>query len=326
MNPQKAGILLAQLGTPDAPTPAALRPYLKEFLEDPRVIEGNRIVWWFVLNLFILPRRPARSAALYRRVWTEEGSPLLLHTLEQARGLEKALGGRVPVEPGMRYGNPAASKALGKLKEKGVDRLLVFPLFPQYCGATTGSVHDAVFDHFKRERVIPAIRFVPPYPTHPAYIGALAAIAREELARLPWKPDKLIFSFHGIPRKYIEAGDVYRNHVEATTSELVKAMSLSAGEYELCFQSRFGKEEWLTPYLDERLGTLPSSGVKRLAVICPGFTSDCLETIDEIGHEGEKRFREAGGEALRLIPCLNSHPAWIQAMAAIAKEELSGWI
>ncbi|HVR75815.1 MAG TPA: ferrochelatase, partial [Planctomycetota bacterium] len=322
MNPPKAGLLLAQLGTPDAPTPAALRPYLKEFLEDPRVIEANRIVWWFVLNLFILPFRPARSAALYRRVWTEAGSPLLIHTLAQARGLEQALGGAVPVEPGMRYGNPAAGEALRKLMEKGVDRLLVFPLFPQYCGATTGSVHDAVFDHFKRERVIPAIRFVPPYPTHPAYIGALQTIAGEELARLSWKPDKLLISFHGIPRRYIEAGDVYRTHVEATTAALVKAMDLSAGEYELCFQSRFGKEEWLMPYLDERLGALPSSGVERIAVLCPGFPSDCLETIDEIGHEGAKRFREAGGEELKLIPCLNSHPAWIQAMAAIAREEL----
>jgi len=326
MSERLTGVLIAQLGTPDAPTPQALRPYLREFLGDPRVIETDRAVWWFVLNCFILPRRPARSARLYQRVWTERGSPLLFHTADQARDLQTALGDGVRVAFGMRYGNPPASRALEELRQAGVDRVLVFPMFPQYCGATTGSVYDAVFDHYRRQRVVPGLRFVPPYYKHPAYIGALAAVAREEIARLPWKPEKLVISFHGIPKRYVLKGDPYQVHAEETARALVAALRLEPSEYELCFQSRFGREEWLQPYTDEKLAELARSGFRRIAAICPGFTTDCLETIDEIGHEGKKQFQEAGGEDLRLIPCLNSHPAWIEAMAAIAREELAGWI
>ncbi len=326
MSRPKIGVFLAQLGTPDAPTPGALRPYLREFLSDPRVIEVNRVLWWFVLNFLILPRRPARSAALYKRVWTEKGSPLLLHTIEQARGLQAALGDGVAVDFGMRYGSPPAPSVLDGLCERGVDRILVFPMFPQYCAATTASVYDAVFDHFKQRRVVPALRFVPPYGTHPAYIGALAAVAKEELSRLPWKPDKVLISFHGVPRRYVESGDPYKTQAVETTQELAQALGLGPDDYMLSFQSRFGKEEWLKPYTDETLADLGRRGLKRVAAICPGFTVDCLETIDEIGREGRKTFQRAGGEDLRLIPCLNAHPVWIDAMARIAREELAGWV
>jgi ferrochelatase len=326
MQPPPPGILLAQLGTPDAPTPKALRPYLREFLSDPRVIEGNRLVWWVVLNGLVLPRRPARSAALYRRVWTDRGSPLLFHSLDQVRGLEAALRGKARVELAMRYGNPALAPALAKLKAEGIERMLVFPMFPQYAAATTASIYDAVFACLRQERVVPALRFVPPYGAHPAYIAALATVAREELARLPWKPEKILISFHGIPRRYVDQGEIYPRQAEETTRLLAAALGLGPEDYELTFQSRFGKEEWLQPYTDQRLGELGRAGVKRIAAICPGFVADCLETIDEIGHEGKRVFQAAGGEDLRLIPCLNSHPAWIAAMATIARQELAGWL
>jgi ferrochelatase len=322
----RIGILVAQLGTPDAPTARALRPYLRQFLSDPRVIEANRALWWVILNFLVLPRRPARSAALYRRVWTERGSPLLFHTLDQARGLEAALGGSAVVEAGMRIGNPSFAAAFDSLRRRGAERVLVFPMFPQYSGTTTASIYDGVFEYVKSQRVVPVLRFVPSYHAHPAYIEALAAVAREELARLPWRPDRILITFHGIPRRYVEKGDIYRRHVEETTSLLVSALGLAPEDYVLTFQSRFGKEEWLKPYTDETLAELGRSGVKRIAAICPGFAADCLETIDEIGHEGKRQFTEAGGEELRLIPCLNAHPAWIAGMARIAREELSGWL
>jgi ferrochelatase len=326
MNSSRPGVIIAQLGTPDAPTAPALRRYLRQFLWDPRVIEINRIKWWLILNLFVLPRRPAQSAALYKRVWTEKGSPLLLTSLEQARALEAALGGSVLVEVGMRYGNPSLPSALDRLCEKGADRILIFSMFPQYAAATTASIYDAVGAHFRRRRVVPALRFVPPYGKHPAYIGALAAIVREELSRLSWKPDKLLISFHGIPKSYVEKGDIYKLQAEETTRLLASALGLTPADYELCFQSRFGREEWLKPYTDEKLGELGRGGVKRVVAICPGFTADCLETIDEIGREGKRQFLEAGGSDLRLIPCLNTHPLWIKAMETMAREELSGWL
>jgi ferrochelatase len=336
------GILLVQLGTPDAPTAPALRRYLREFLSDPRVIEAPRLVWWLVLNLIILPFRPRRSAALYRRVWTERGSPLLLTTREQARLLEAELGPfqspaggaadgaagypKVRVEVGMRYGNPSIGAGLDRLSAAGVDRVLVFPLFPQYSAVTTASVHDAVARHLRKRRVVPAIRQVPPFPDDPAYIRALAARVREEIERLPYKPARLLVSYHGVPKSYVEKGDPYRAHVELTTRLLAEALGLGREEYILTFQSRFGPQEWLKPYTDETLEALGAGGTKRIAAVCPAFVTDCLETIDEIGREGARRFREAGGEELHLIPCLNVHPEWIRAMAEIARRELSGWI
>ena len=303
-----------------------MRRYLREFLSDRRVVELNRVLWWGILNFLILPRRPARSAALYRRIWTDKGSPLLLTTLEQARQLEEALEGRVRVEVGMRYGNPSIGRAIDTLCGQGMDRILVFPMYPQYAAATTGSIYDAVGRHMAKRRVLPALRYVPPYYGHPAYISAWATLIREELARLPWKPEKLLVSFHGLPRRQVDQGDVYRQHVETTTSLLVNELGLQADEYELCFQSRFGKEEWLQPYTDSRLQELPKSGVRRIAAVCPGFVTDCLETLDEVGHEGKRLFLSSGGEDLHLVPCLNTHPAWLRAMTNIAHEELAGWI
>lgn len=325
MTSSTVGILLGQLGTPEAPTAKALRPFLKEFLGDPRVIEVNRALWWCVLNGIILPTRPARSAALYRRVWTERGPPLLFHTMAQAEGLRSALGGEVLVEVGMRYGNPSAEAALERLLAAGVDRILVFPQFPQYASATTGSVHDAVFDHFKKRRVIPGLRFVPPYPERPAYIQALATTIREGLGQLDWEPDKILLSFHGIPKRYVTRGDIYETHTVATAKALASALELQDDDWLLSYQSRFGREEWLKPYTDETLEELARSGTRRVVAACPGFTVDCLETVDEIGRESARVFKEAGGEAFHLIPCLNAHPAWIEGMAEIAREELAGW-
>ncbi len=317
----RIGVLVAQLGTPDAPTTSALRRYLRQFLGDRRVVEQNPLIWWFVLNFLILPRRPARSAALYRRVWTDRGSPLLLYSLAQAQGLSRRLGAGIQVEVGMRYGNPSIASALDRLQDCG--RVLVFPMFPQYTSATTGSVHDAVFEHYGRTRVIPALRIVPPYFAHAAYIDALAAIARQELAKLPWKPQRVLLSYHGIPQRFVDNGDVYSQHCEATTAALRRALSEGLQQ---SYQSRFGSEEWLKPYTDETLSNLPAEGVTRLAVMCPGFTADCLETIDEIGREGRHTFLDSGGQEFALLPCLNDSTVWLDAMAAIAREELAGWL
>jgi ferrochelatase len=322
----RIGILLVQLGSPDAPTPKAVRRFLREFLGDPRVVEVNRVLWWFILRGFILPFRPRRSAALYRRVWTPRGSPLILTTLEAAPLLETTLAGKARVEAGMRYGNPSLASAFDRLLADGIERLLVVPLFPQYSAATTASVIDAVGQVAARRRVVPALRVLPPFFDHPAYVGALQTTIREGLAALERKPDRLIFSFHGIPRRYVERGDPYEAHCRRTASSLAEALRLGTGEWESCFQSRFGREEWLRPYFDERIDELARSGSGHLAVACPGFVADCLETIDEIGREGKRRFVEAGGEDLTLIPCLNAHPVWIDALARIVREELAGWI
>lgn len=321
MAASRIGIVLAQLGTPDAPTPSALRRYLRQFLGDQRVVEQNPLTWWFVLNFLILPRRPARSAAMYKHIWTAKGSPLLLYTQAQAEGLQRLLGAQVQVEVGMRYGNPSIAAALERLQ--GCEKVLIFPMFPQYTAATTGSVHDAVFDHYRRTRVIPALRVVAPYYQHPAYIDALAAIARQELAKLTWKPQRILLTYHGIPQRFVDNGDVYAQHCVATTAAIRQALNQNVQQ---SYQSRFGREEWLKPYTDETLAQLPKEGVTQLAVMCPGFTADCLETIDEMGHEGREAFMGGGGKDFALIPCPNDSPVWLDAMARIAREELAGWL
>lgn len=316
-------IVLAQLGTPDAPTTPALRRYLREFLGDQRVVEQNPVLWWFILNGLILPTRPAKSAKLYQEIWTEKGSPLLVNSLEQVAGLQRLMGDQVRVELGMRYGNPTMASALDRLAAEGVERILIFPMFPQYSGATTGSVHDAVFEHYRQKRVIPALRFVPPYYTHPGYIDSLVSIARQETAKLGWTPDRMLLSFHGLPQRFVDKGDVYARHCEATTAALRAALGDSV---QRAYQSRFGSEPWIQPYTDETLATLPGQGVKSLAVMCPAFTADCLETIEEIGCDGRQIFEKAGGKNFALIPCLNASPQWLEGMAKIAREELAGWL
>ena len=333
-SPAKIGVLVAQLGTPQAPTARALRPYLRQFLSDPRVIDLHPLRWYPILYLFVLTRRPARSAALYANIWTDEGSPLMVHSQAQTRGLQERLGSAYRVVLGMRYGEPSIARAVQSLEQEGVERILVFPMYPQFSCATTGSIYDAVNRaalgrrcpwFFDRKRQMPALRFVPPYADHPAYIDALKQLVAAAVARLSWTPDRYLITFHGIPRRYVDEGDPYRRHCEETARQLATALGLAEDEWISGFQSRFGKEPWLEPYTEEVLARLGGQGVRRLVAICPGFTADCLETLDEIGREGAEQFSSGGGQQFHLVPCLNDHPAWLDAMAAIARQELAGW-
>ena len=325
----RIGVLLVQLGTPDAPTPAALRRYLRQFLGDPRVVERNRLLWWFILRLLVLPRRPRKSAALYRRIWTPEGSPLLVISRSQARALDAELNRHQPerfkVSLGMRYGSPSIASAVRELVGWGADRLLLFPLYPQYAAATTGSTCDEVFNQLSAMRVVPALRVVPPYYAHTAYIDALAQSAHEAMTTRPQPPDKIVVSFHGIPQRFADAGDPYGSHCEATARSLAARAGWEDGTYLVSYQSSTGREPWLRPYTDETLIGLARSGARHVMVTCPGFVTDCLETIDEIGHVGLEQFRAAGGETLQLVEGLNDRPRWVAAMTEIALEQLQGW-
>jgi len=319
------GVLLTNLGTPDAPTAEALKVYLKEFLWDPRVVEEPRWKWWLILNGIILNTRPAKSAEAYQSVWTEKGSPLMLHSLDQQAGLQAALGDGVHVELAMRYGNPSITSGLQKLREKGCTKILLFPLYPQYAAATTGSTFDAVADELKTWRRVPELRMISSYHDHPAYIDALASSVRRQ-----WdehgKPDRFLMSFHGIPQRYFDNGDPYPCMCKKTGRLLAEALELNEGEWFVSYQSRFGKEPWITPYTDETLKEWGAEGLKRVDVICPGFSSDCLETIEEIGVENRDYFIEAGGKELQYIPALNSDAEHIKALTEIANEHIKGWI
>jgi ferrochelatase len=334
------GILLAQLGTPDAPTAAALRRYLREFLSDRRVIDLPRWLWLPILYGPILAFRPRRSAALYRRVWTPQGSPLLLNTRRQADLLQERLGPQLQVEMGMRYGEPSLALALERLIERGAQRVLVAPMFPQSSATTVASVIDGVevaLGRLRRTgsateravrassaRRVPELRALPAFCADPLYIGALAARAREVVAT-HGRPDRWVFSFHGIPQRYARKGDMYPLQCAATARALAAALGLRADRWHLCYQSRFGPEPWLRPYTDEVLMELGRMGVGTVYAVCPGFVADCLETIDEIGEISARRFQEAGGGRLRLVPCLNDHPAWIEALAGLVRHELAAW-
>lgn len=324
----RIGVLIAQLGTPEAPTAQALRPYLRQFLGDPRIIEKNRLLWWVVLNALILPRRPARSARLYSRIWTTEGSPLMVHTTKQTELVRHELNQELPelvVEFGMRYGQPSIGKAIDKLIAEGVGRILLFPMYPQYSATTTGSTYDAVFDRLRLERFVPTLQIVPPYYRDRRYIAALAATINEGYQRLPNRPERLVLSYHGIPEAYVTKGDPYCCMCTETTESLKGQLQIPAAAVIHTYQSRFGKDPWLVPYTDETIKRLSGEGVKRIAVACPGFTADCLETLDELGHEGRELFEAGGGEEYSLIPCLNEHPLWINAMKSIILDSLRGW-
>jgi len=325
----KIGVLIAQLGTPDAPTPKALRPYLRQFLSDPRVIEVNRILWFFLLRCVILVTRPKRSARLYKRIWGKEESPLLTITRKQTEGVAKRLKASNPhieVEFGMRYGKPSIEKGLDALIEKGCSKILLFPMYPQYSAATTASTYDVVFPHLLKRRWVPTLRVAEPYFAHPRYIEALAETINAHCESLPWKPERLVLSYHGVPEKYVAKGDPYCCQCLETTGALLPRLKMPQDEVIHTFQSRFGRDPWLTPYTDETLEELGHSGVKKIAICAPGFTADCLETLDELGNEGHEQFTEAGGEEISVVPCLNDHPAWLDGMTAIISEELGSWI
>ena len=318
-------VLLIQLGTPDAPTVPALRRYLRQFLSDPRVIEVPRWKWWPILQL-ILWRRPAQSAAKYARIWDPvSGSPLLHWTKRVTEELQKALP-HIPVRFGMQVGNPPLAQVVGDMIRQGVDRLIAVPMYPQYSATTTASATDVLFQALMRERRVPALRVVPPYYDHPAYLDAVATIVREDLARLPWRPEHHVISFHGLPIRYARSGDPYATQVKRTTARLVERLGWPRATWSQTFQSLFGREEWLKPYTEERLKRLAKQGARRVFVVTPGFTADCLETLDEIGNEARETFRHAGGEELHLCPCLNDHPAWVEGMRALVVQEGQGWL
>lgn len=319
------GVLLINLGTPDAPTPAALRRYLKEFLWDPRVVEIPRLAWWPILNGIILNLRPRRSAEKYASIWTEEGSPLLRHTEAQAGLLRAALGGDVIVDFAMRYGNPSVAAGLDRLVAAGCEHVLVVPLYPQYAASSTASALDAVYDHVRRMRNMPALRVIKQYHDDPAYIQALAASIRDY-----WQthghPEKLLMSFHGVPKFAVEKGDPYYQQCLATGTLLAQALNLAAGQYQIAFQSRFGRTEWVQPYATEVLRQWGSEHCSRVDVVCPGFTSDCLETLEEIAMQERQTFLTAGGGDFHYIPCLNERTAWIEALAGLVRRHLAGWL
>lgn len=324
----KIGVLITNLGTPEAPTKQALRPYLKQFLSDPRVVEVPRLLWWMILNLVILNIRPKRSAKAYATVWQEQGSPLMIHTANQAAALQQSLsaeyGENIIVDFAMRYGKPSVSSAIDSLLQKGVRQLLVLPMYPQYCASTTGSTFDAVAEDFRQRRWLPELRFITQYCEHPDYIQAMADKIRSHWQTHP-KADKLIFSYHGIPKRYLLNGDPYHCECHKTSRLIAELLGLSKDEYLTTFQSRFGREEWLKPYTDHTLKNLPGQGVKSVQMVCPGFSSDCLETIEEIGEENREYFMQAGGERYEYIPALNSDKGHINMMASLVKKHLQGW-
>jgi ferrochelatase len=325
----KVGVLITNLGTPDAPTAKALRPYLKQFLSDPRVVEVPRLIWWMILNGVILNIRPRRSAKAYDSVWTEQGSPLMVHTQAQSEALKNALqqayGDDVVLDFAMRYGHPSIESKLDAMLNQGVRKLLVLPLYPQYCAATTASTFDAIASDFQKRRWLPELRFVNHYCDEDDYIDALANKIAQHW-RAHGRADKLIFSYHGIPQRYLHKGDPYFCQCHKTSRLLAEKLRLSADDFMTCFQSRFGREAWLQPYLDHTLKALPDQGIKSVQVVCPGFSADCLETIEEVGEENRDYFLEAGGERYQYIAALNSDPAHIDFLQKLIVNNISGWL
>ncbi len=326
--PARVGILLINLGTPDAPTAPAVRRYLKEFLSDPRVIEIPRVIWWLILNGIILNVRPRKSAAKYAQIWTPDGSPLLLNTRQQALMLKGFMGERgvsVEVEYGMRYGNPSVASAMEQLKASNCDRILVLPLYPQYAASSSATALDAVWKVLQHARQVPDIRTVRHYHDHPGYIAALASSVRAHWANHGGRPDKLLISFHGVPRYTLDKGDPYHCECHKTGRLLAEALALSKDQYQVCFQSRFGRAEWLQPYFSPTLEKLGQEKTGRVDVICPGFSSDCLETLEEIALEGKATFLNAGGGEFHYIPALNVRETWIHALCDLVTQNLQGW-
>lgn len=318
------GVLLGQVGTPEAPTPRAVGRYLAKFLSDRRVVDYPPWLWQPLLRGVILPLRSRRSAKLYERIWTPAGSPLLVESEKQRARLQAALGDRYRVVLGMAYAGPSFEQAIDDLLAADVSTVIVLPMFPQYSSATTASVYDAVFaaatDRAGRARVlVPSLSCVPPYFDHPLYIAALSARIREAIALKA--PDHVVLTFHGLPERYVTSGDPYREHCGRTVAALTLAMGWQAGDYTVAFQSRFGPEKWIGPSTAEILEGLPKRNIRRPLVVAPGFTTDCLETLDELGNEGRDEFVKGGGvrSDYALCPCLNDHESWIQTMVELVK-------
>lgn len=326
--PLRTGVLLTNLGTPEAPERGPLRRYLKQFLSDPRVVEVPRPLWWLILNGVILNIRPGRSAASYRTIWTEEGSPLLIHTRNQCEKVRARLverfGDAIRVEFAMRYGQPSIDGVLDQMMNDGVNRLLVLPLYPQYSAATSASTFDALAADLTRRRWIPELRFVTQYHDHPDYIAAVAQ-SIEQHWQTHERADLLILSYHGVPKRYLTQGDPYHCQCHVTSRLVAERLGLEAHEYRTTFQSRFGREEWLTPYTDKTLMALPAEGTRSVQVVCPGFSSDCLETLEEICVENREYFLEAGGQRFEYIDALNATEPHIDVIESLIDANLGGW-
>lgn len=323
----KTAVVLVNLGTPDAPTKAAVRCYLKQFLSDPRVVEIPRTVWWFILNAVILPFRSGKSAEKYASIWTKEGSPLRIHTEKQAKLLRGYLGERghdIEVAYAMRYGSPSLPEMLEKLKMNACERILILPAYPQYSGTTTASINDAVAGHYQNVRNVPELRYIKHYHDDEGYLHAL-----KDSVTAYWnahgRPDKLVMSFHGVPQRTLLLGDPYHCECHKTARLLAAQLQLTSQQYMVTFQSRFGKGQWLQPYTAPSLVQLAREGCKRVDILCPGFTSDCLETLEEIAIEAKQDFLTAGGREFHYIPCLNESPVWISALADLVIQHTLGW-
>ena len=324
---EKIGVLITNLGTPDAPEKKELKVYLNQFLSDPRVIELPRILWQILLKLVILQIRPSRSAAAYKKVWTDKGSPLLVIANNQLNKIKSSFfdsNENIVFEIGMRYGNPSIHKALSKLQKQQVRKLLVLPMYPQYCAATTGSTFDEVTNVMQRWRWIPELRFINQYFEEKNYIVALSNSIKQFWKKNE-KPQKIIFSYHGIPKRYLTNGDPYHCFCLKTTRLVKEYMGLSDDEIMTTFQSRFGREEWLKPYTSETLKELPKQGIKNIHIISPGFSSDCLETLEELEEENKEYFLESGGESYSYIPCLNDSEEHIDMFVNLIKKHIQGW-
>ena len=324
----RIGVLLSNLGTPDKPKRKELRVYLKEFLSDPRVIETPKLIWQIILNGIILNTRPQKSAKNYLKVWTDQGSPLLVILNKQKQLTQELLGKEnleIEFTIGMRYGNPSIKKGLEELREKNCNKIIVLPMYPHYCAATTGSTFDEVTNTMQKWRWVPSLRFISTYHDHPDYIKALANSIKKHWDK-HGKPDKILFSYHGIPKKYFTKGDPYHCLCSKTTRLVREQMGLSEEFAITTFQSRFGPEEWLQPYTDKTVEQLAKNKLEHLQIIAPGFSSDCLETIEELDGENREIFKEHGGEKFSYVPCLNDQDDHISLIGALIKNELQGWL
>ena len=329
----KTGVLLVNLGTPDATDYWSMRRYLKEFLSDRRVIETSRLLWWPILNLIILSVRPSAKGKDYASIWNKERNESPLRTITRSQsdklaGLLRRNGfgaGLLVVEWGMRYGNPSIKQGIDSLVAQGCDRFLLVPLYPQYAAATSATVCDKAFEALATMRFQPSMRVAHPYFRSQAYIDALAHSLREEIAKLPFKPEVLLASFHGVPREYVEKGDPYQAQCIETWQRLRLAMGMDANAFRITFQSRFGPAQWLQPYTDETIKSMAKAGVKSMAVVAPGFAADCLETIEELGEENRHYFLENGGENFAALPCLNDSDLGMRVIEDVVRRELAGW-